>query len=95
MEEEEELPLEEEDGLLSTGDEEEEGERVAAGDLWAALGLAEGPGWPVFRSTKLTFSNGAPFLPLLVGMGRAPGDGAGSEGGSGGSRSLLHQHMVT
>ncbi len=56
--------------------------------------VAEGLGWPVFRSTKLTFSNGAPFLPLLVGMGRAPGDGAGSEGGSGGSRSLLHQHIV-
>jgi len=57
--------------------------------------VAEGPGWPVFRFTKLTFSKGTPFLPLLVGVGREPGDGAGSEGGFGGSRSLLHQHMVT
>ncbi len=57
--------------------------------------MAEGPGWPVFRFTKLTFSKGTPFLPLLVGVGREPGDGAGSEGGFGGSRSLLHQHMVT
>ncbi len=56
--------------------------------------MAEGPGWPVFKSTKLTFSRGVPFLPLLMGVGRAPGDGAGSEGGSGGSSSLLHQHMV-
>jgi len=86
--------VQEEEEPLSAGDEEEEGGCVAAGKLWDALGVAEGPGWPVFRSTKLTFSNGVPFLPLLVGGGRAPGDGAGSEGGSGGSRSLLHQHMV-